>query len=170
MALPLKPPVLPQLARPAKTLPVGGGWVYEPKWDGFRTLAFVDGGDVYLQSRSGKPMTRYFPELRFPEGRYVLDGEVVVFDEQGRQDFDALGQRIHPAESRIRMLAEQTPARFIAFDLLAHGDDVLLDLPYDERRAALEAFVGTLDDPTFELTPVVHDAADAEGWLQDAEG
>ena len=124
MALPLKPPVLPQLARPAKTLPLGDGWVYEPKWDGFRTLAFVDGGDVYLQSRSGKPMTRYFPELAFPEGRYVLDGEIVLFDEQGRQDFDALGQRIHPAESRIRMLAEQTPTRFIAFDLLALGDDV----------------------------------------------
>ena len=107
----------------------GDGWVYEPKWDGFRTLAFVDGGDVYLQSRSGKPMTRYFPELAFPEGRYVLDGEVVLFDEQGRQDFDALGQRIHPAESRIRMLAEQTPTRFIAFDLLALDDEVLLELP-----------------------------------------
>src|SRR5919108_177632 len=95
MALPLSPPVLPQLARPAKTLPTGAGWVYEPKWDGFRMLAFVDGGKVYLQSRSGKPMTRYFPERAFPEGRYVLDGEIVLFDEQGRQDFDALGQRIH---------------------------------------------------------------------------
>ena len=137
MALPLKPPVLPQLARPAKHLPLGDGWVYEPKWDGFRMLAFVDGGDVYLQSRSGKPMTRYFPELRFPEGRYVLDGEVVLFDAQGRQDFDALGQRIHPAESRIRMLAEQTPTRFIAFDLLADGDDVLLELPQAERRDRL---------------------------------
>src|SRR4051794_39605448 len=108
-ALPLTPPVLPQLARPAKTLPLGDGCVYEPKWDGFRTLAFVDGGDVYLQSRNGKPMRRYFPELTFPHGRYVLDGEIVLFDDQGRQDFDALGQRIHPAESRIRMLAEQTP-------------------------------------------------------------
>jgi ATP-dependent DNA ligase len=131
---PAEAAVLPQLARPAKTLPTGDGWVYEPKWDGFRMLAFVDGGDVYLQSRSGKPMTRYFPELRFPEGRYVLDGEVVLFDAQGRQDFDALGQRIHPAESRIRMLAEQTPTRFIAFDLLADGDDVLLELPQAERR------------------------------------
>src|SRR5687767_5649553 len=166
MALPLKPPVLPQLARPAKTLPVGGGWVYEPKWDGFRTLAFVDGGDVYLQSRSGKPMTRYFPELRFPEGRYVLDGEVVVFDEQGRQDFDALGQRIHPAESRIRMLAERTPTRFVAFDLLAEGDDVLFELTQRERRERLQ---GRIDAPV-DLTPATEDPDEAAPWLQHAEG
>src|SRR4051795_4136958 len=142
MPLPLKPPVLPQLARPAKALPTGAGWVYEPKWDGFRMIAFVDGGEVYLQSRNGKPMTRYFPELTFPEGRYVLDGEVVLFDDQGRQDFDALGQRIHPAESRIRMLAEETPTRFIAFDLLSHGDEVLFELPQRERRDRLEQLVG----------------------------
>src|SRR5918999_246796 len=149
MSLPLTPPVLPQLARPAKNLPTGSGWVYEPKWDGFRTLAFVDGADVYLQSRSGKPMTRYFPELEFPEGRYVLDGEIVLFDEQGRPDFDALGQRIHPAESRIRMLAEQTPTRFIAFDLLALDDDLLLELPQAERRDRLEQLV----DRPVDLTP-----------------
>src|ERR671916_2648505 len=107
MALPLSPPVLPQLAKTAKALPTGSGWVYEPKWDGFRALAFVDGDEVYLQSRNGRPLTRYFPELRFPAGRYVLDGEIVLFDADGRQDFDALGQRVHPAESRIRMLAEQ---------------------------------------------------------------
>jgi len=166
MALPLKPPVLPQLARPAKTLPLGAGWVYEPKWDGFRMLAFVDGGDVYLQSRSGKPMTRYFPELSFPDGRYVLDGEVVLFDEDGRQDFDALGQRIHPAESRIRMLAEQTPTRFIAFDLLAHGDDVLLELPQAERRDRL----GALVDKPIDLTPATEDPDEAQPWLQGAEG
>src|SRR3954463_1168867 len=135
MALPLKPPVLPQLARPAKTLPVGNGWVYEPKWDGFRTLAFVDGGDVSLQSRNGKPMTRYFPELAFPEGRYVLDGEIVIFGEGGRQEFELLGQRIHPAASRVAMLAEKTPARFIAFDLLARDGDVLLERTFAERRA-----------------------------------
>src|SRR3954468_14310758 len=126
MALPLKPPVLPQLARPAKQLPTGAGWVYEPKWDGFRTLAFVDGDEVFLQSRNGKAMRRYFPELAFPAGRYVLDGEIVLFDEQGRQDFDALGQRIHPAVSRINMLAEETPTRFIAFDVLSIGDELLL--------------------------------------------
>src|ERR687884_390759 len=116
MALPLSPPVLPQLAKTSRTLPTGAGWVYEPKWDGFRAIAFVDGEDVHLQSRNGKPLTRYFPELRFPPGRYVLDGEIVLFDAEGRQDFDALGQRIHPAESRIRMLAEQTPVRYVAFD------------------------------------------------------
>ncbi len=162
----LKPPVLPQLAKTAKTLPTGAGWVYEPKWDGFRILAFVDGSDVYLQSRSGKPMTRYFPELRFPEGRYVLDGEVVRFDEQGRQDFDALGQRIHPAESRIRMLAEQTPTRFIAFDLLAVGDEVLLELPQAERRDRL----GQIVEKPVDLTPATEDPEGAQEWLQHAEG
>src|SRR3712207_5282658 len=129
MALPLSPPVLPQLARTAKALPTGGDWVYEPKWDGFRAIAFVDGGDVHLQSRNGKPLTRYFPELAFPDGRYVLDGEIVIFGEGGRQDFDLLGQRIHPATSRIRMLADATPSRFIAFDVLAHEDEVLLERP-----------------------------------------
>src|SRR6201991_3513449 len=141
MALPLKPPLLPQLARPAKKLPVGEGWAYEPKWDGFRAIAFVDGADVYLQSRSGKPLSRYFPELAFPAGRYTLDGEIVLFDAYGRQDFDALGQRIHPAKSRIDILAEQTPTRFIAFDLLAEDDETLLELPQRERRARLEALI-----------------------------
>src|SRR3954463_12641406 len=116
MALPLKPPLLPQLARPAKQVPTGDGWVYEPKWDGFRAIAFIDGADVYLQSRSGKPLRRYFPELSFPAGRYVPGGEMVLSAAGARQDFDALGQRIHPAESRIAMLAEQTPTVFIAFD------------------------------------------------------
>ena len=106
MTLPLAPPLLPQLARSAKKLPTGD-YSYEPKWDGFRSIAFVDGEDVYLQSRNGRPLRRYFPELAFPAGRYVLDGEIVLFDEHGRQDFDALGQRMHPAESRIRMLAER---------------------------------------------------------------
>jgi len=141
MALPLKPPVLPQLARPAKTLPAGDAWVYEPKYDGFRAIAFVDDGDVYLQSRNGKPLGRYFPELSFPDGRYVMDGEIVLYDADGRQDFDSLGQRIHPADSRIRMLAEQTPTRFVAFDLLAQDDEPLLELPQAERRARLAAIV-----------------------------
>ena len=153
MALPLSPPLLPQLARPAKKLPTGTGWVYEPKWDGFRALAFVDGADVYLQSRSGKPLRRYFPELTFPEGRYVLDGEIVLFDADGRQDFDALGQRIHPAESRIKMLAEQTPTRFIAFDLLAYGDESLLELPQSERRDRLAAMIAA----PLDLTPCTED-------------
>src|SRR5215207_5258945 len=166
MTLPLAPPVLPQLARSAKTLPAGDGWSYEPKWDGFRAIAFVDGADVYLQSRNGRALRRYFPELSFPAGRYILDGEIVLFDERGRQDFDALGQRIHPAESRIDMLAEQTPTRFIAFDLLAHDDDTLLELPQGQRRDRLEARVAAPVD----LTPATEDADGAQGWLQDAEG
>src|SRR3954470_1343608 len=141
MTLPLKPPVLPQLAKSAKALPSGDKWSYEPKWDGLRSIAFIDGDAVSLQSRNGKPLTRYFPELKFPAGRYILDGEIVLFDAQGRQDFDALGQRIHPAKSRIDMLAEETPTRYIAFDLLAHEDELLLSLAQEERRARLEQLV-----------------------------
>src|SRR6185295_19705366 len=103
MTLPLKPPVLPQLAKSAKTLPSGDRWSYEPKWDGFRAIAFVDGADVHLQSRNGRPLTRYFPELAFPDTRVVLDGEIVIHGPDGRQLFNALGQRIHPAASRIQM-------------------------------------------------------------------
>jgi ATP-dependent DNA ligase len=160
MTLPLEPPLLPQLARSRASLPEGDGWAYEPKWDGFRAIAFVDGGEQHLQSRNGKPLSRYFPEVIFPPGRYVLDGEIVA------KSFDTLGQRIHPAASRIQRLSVETPARFIAFDLLARDDDVLLDLPYRERRAALEAL--GLDG--IELTPVAYDADGAQGWLRDEEG
>src|SRR3712207_4439356 len=166
MALPLTPPVLPQLARSRAGLPEGDGWAYEPKWDGFRALAFVDGGEAYLQSRNGKPLGRYFPELRFPEGRYVVDGEIVIFGDGGRQEFELLGQRIHPAASRIARLAEETPSRFIAFDVLARDDRTLLDLPFADRRAALEELVA---EP-LDLTPWTHDVADAQPWLQAAEG
>ena len=166
MALPLTPPLLPQLARPAKKLPVGDQWVYEPKWDGFRAIAFVDGADAYLQSRNGKPLARYFPELSFPEGRYVLDGEIVLFDARGGQDFDALGQRIHPAESRIKMLSVETPTRFVAFDLLAFEDESLLDRPQRERRARLEPLI----DARLDLTPSTAVESEAEVWLQTAEG
>jgi ATP-dependent DNA ligase len=166
VALPLKSPLMPQLARSRTSLPQGDGWAYEPKWDGFRAIAFVDGDETRLQSRNGRDLTRYFPELQFAPGRYVLDGEIVVHGESGREDFDLLGQRIHPAKSRVAMLAEQTPAVFIAFDLLAREDDVLLELPYLERRAALEALVA---DP-IELTPMVRTAEEAEHWLQEAEG
>jgi ATP-dependent DNA ligase len=166
VALPLSPPVLPQLAKTARALPTGAGWVYEPKWDGFRAIAFVDGGDVHIQSRNGRPLSRYFPELRFPAGRFVLDGEIVLFDAQGRQDFDALGQRIHPAKTRIDMLAEKTPTRFIAFDLLAEGDDDLLALPQAERRERLARVV----EAPVDLTPATEDPAEAEPWLRGAEG
>jgi ATP-dependent DNA ligase len=166
VALPLKSPLLPQLARSRASLPSGDGWAYEPKWDGFRAIAFVDGGAVHLQSRNGRDLTRYFPELRFPEGRYVLDGEIVIHGESGHQEFGLLGQRIHPAASRVAMLAEETPATYIAFDLLARDDDVLLERPYLERRAALEDRVGA----PVELTPMVRTAAEAEHWLREAEG
>ena len=165
MALPLSPPVKPQLARARRELPDGDGWAYEPKYDGFRAIAFVDGDEVELQSRGGKSLTRYFPELRFPPGRYVVDGEIVVAGDGG-EDFDALGQRIHPAASRIAMLAEQTPATFIAFDVLARDDRVLLDVPFAERRAELEDLVA---DPV-ELAPATKARDRAEPWLREAEG
>ncbi len=160
MPLPLKPPLLPQLARSRASLPEGDGWAYEPKYDGFRAVAFVDGDETYLQSRNGKPLSRYFPELQFPPGRYVLDGEIVA------SSFDTLGQRIHPAASRIARLAEETPATYYAFDLLSLDDEVLIERSYDERRAALEKLVTA---PVM-LTDVVRKAADAEHWLHEAEG
>ena len=166
MALPLTPPVLPQLARSRAELPGGDGWAYEPKWDGFRSIAFIDGSEVYLQSRNGKDLTRYFPELRFPEGRYVLDGEIVIFGEGGRQEFELLGQRIHPAKSRVAMLAEKTPSRFIAFDVLASGGETLLELPFTERRTALEGLV----DAPVDLTPCTRELDEARPWLFGAEG
>ena len=112
MALPLKSPLLPQLARSRGRLPTGDGWAYEPKWDGFRSIAFVDGDAVHLQSRNGRDLTRYFPEVRFPPGRYVLDGELVIHGPSGRQEFDLLGQRIHPAASRVapRITVNRPPA------------------------------------------------------------
>jgi len=142
VALPLKPPLWPQLARSAKELPRGEQWCYEPKYDGFRAIAFVDGDELLLQSRGGKPLGRYFPELAFPSARYVLDGEIVIDAADGGQDFGALQQRIHPAASRIAMLAEQTPARYAAFDLLARDYDALLAEPFTARLAALEALLG----------------------------
>ena len=166
--LPLAPPVLPQLAKPAAKLPLGEGWRFEPKWDGFRTLAFRDGAEVYLQSRNGKPMNRYFPDveaqlLELPGERLVLDGEMIV-ERDGLQDFDLLGQRIHPAKSRVEMLARETPASFVAFDLLAEGDEVLLGLPYEARRERLAAVVAG----PVALTPMTDDAEAAGVWLTGA--
>src|SRR5581483_6037732 len=166
MSLPLKPPLQPQLARSKPELPTGEQWAYEPKYDGFRAIAFVDGDECVIQSRGGKPLSRYFPELSFPPGRYVLDGEIVIDADDGMQDFGALQQRIHPAVSRINMLAEQTPARYVAFDLLAHDDELLLDRSYAERRGALEA----LDLDGIDLTPVTRDRSGAEPWLMRGEG
>jgi ATP-dependent DNA ligase len=167
MELPLKPPIEPQLARGKPELPLGEEWAYEPKYDGFRALAFVDGDELVLQSRGAKPLGRYFPELRFPPGRYVLDGEIVIDgSEDEPQDFGALQQRIHPAASRIAMLAQSTPARYIAFDLLAAGDESLLERPLADRRAALEA----LALPGVSLTPLTRDPDEAQPWLLRGEG
>ncbi|HYH58295.1 MAG TPA: ATP-dependent DNA ligase [Thermoleophilaceae bacterium] len=165
MGLPLKPPLKPQLARSAKELPTGDGWRYEPKWDGFRTIVFRDGDDVHLQSRNGKPMNRYFPEvipqiLALPGRKLVLDGELVIVVD-GIHEFDLLSQRIHPAKSRVDMLAEKTPAAFVAFDLLAEGKEKLLKLPYAERRSRLESVVA---DPV-QLTPMTDDREGAGAWL-----
>lgn len=172
MTLPLAPPLQPQLALSRKELPEGEDYAYEVKLDGFRCIAFVDGGDVFLQSRNGKTLGRYFPELTFPAGRYVLDGEIVVRDADGHEDFDALGQRIHPAVSRIERLAEETPAVYVAFDLLAHEHDSLLELPFAERRAALERLLESeaFERAPVELMPTVATAAEAGRWLEHAEG
>jgi ATP-dependent DNA ligase len=166
LPLPLKPPIAPQLARPKPELPAGEQWAYEPKYDGFRAIVFVDGEATMIQSRSGKPLSRYFPELRFPTGRYVLDGEIVIDDADGGQDFDALQQRIHPAQSRIQMLAIQTPARYVAFDLLAVDDDPLLEHPFEERRQALEQHAR---EPVA-ITPLTREPSEAEPWLGSGEG
>ena len=171
MSLPLKPPVQPQLALSRKAVPTGDGWAYEPKYDGFRSIAFVDDSELFLQSRSGRPLARYFPELVFPAGRYIIDGELLILDTDGREEFDALQNRLHPAESRVRMLAERTPAIFRAFDLLAVGDESAVESPFAERREALEKLLASWDDPgTVELTPIAEDPADAVPWLAGGEG
>ena len=166
MSLPLEPPIKPALARAAKELPEGEGWRYEPKWDGFRTIAFRDGDSVYLQSRGGKQMNRYFPDvetllLAMPVERTVIDGEMIVVVD-GVQEFDLLSQRIHPAASRVEKLAGETPAAFVAFDVLAIGDEVLMDQPYAERRHRLTQ----LDLGPVDLTPVAEDRNGAGQWLK----
>lgn len=172
MSLPLQPPLKPQLALSRKELPTGEGYSYEIKLDGFRCLVFVDGEEVFLQSRSGKTLGRYFPELTFPAGRYVLDGEIVVRDADGREDFDAIGQRIHPAVSRIERLSLETPARYVAFDLLAHDEAALIDLPFAQRRAALRELLAGAEFAAapIELMRTVDTAREAARWLEHEEG
>ena len=176
MAFPIPPPIEPMLAKPTPELPVGDGWRYEPKWDGFRALVFRDGPEVYLQSRDLKPLNRYFPELEEPmralggaEARFVLDGEVVIARD-GALDFDSLLLRIHPAASRVAMLAEQTPSSFVAFDCLADAGADLRDAPLDERRARLERLVGDDAAPSVLLTPSTADPALARRWFDEFEG
>ncbi|HEX5495118.1 MAG TPA: ATP-dependent DNA ligase [Mycobacteriales bacterium] len=173
MRLPVPPPVAPMLAKAVRTLPAGPGYRYEPKWDGFRCIVFRDGDEVVLGSRNERPLNRYFPELvtafqaNLPE-RCVVDGEIVL-PRGGRLDFDALLARIHPAASRARLLAEQTPASFVAFDLLARGDESLLDTPFARRRDALEDALGPARAPVH-LTALTADARLAQRWFATFEG
>ena len=167
MDLPLSPPIKPQLALTRKVLPVGEEWAYEPKLDGFRAIVFVDGDDFYVQSRGGKELRRYFPELSFAPGRWVLDGELVIRDADGNLEFDALQERIHPAQSRIELLSKEIPADYIVFDLLAEGDESLLETPLAERRRRLEAIAARAG---LELTPLTPDTGQAEKWLGSIEG
>jgi ATP-dependent DNA ligase len=166
------PPVKPMLAKSVPDVPEGD-YLFEPKWDGFRTLVFRDGDEVELGSRNEKPMTRYFPEVvaavkaQLPE-RCVVDGEIVIVGERGL-DFEALLQRVHPADSRVQMLAQTTPASFVAFDLLALGDDSLVDRPLSERRALLEQAVAGAHPPVH-LTPATLDPAKAREWFSVFEG
>ncbi|MEU2159689.1 ATP-dependent DNA ligase [Streptomyces sp. NPDC019208] len=171
MDLPVMPPVKPMLAKSVAKIPPG--MQYEAKWDGFRAIVHRDADEVVIGSRTGKPLTRYFPELvtalraNLPQ-RCVVDGEIVIAHE-GRLDFDRLTERIHPADSRVRMLAERTPAGFVAFDLLALGDDSLLDTPLAERRAALVEALSGAREPVY-VAPATTDTTVAEQWFEQYEG
>ena len=174
MRLPVMPPVSPMLAKPVKHIPQGAH-SFEPKWDGFRSIIFRDGDEVEIGSRNERPMTRYFPEVveavkaNLPE-RCVLDGEIVIPDAEGaRLNFDTLQQRIHPAASRVRLLSEQTPARFVAFDLLALDDTDYTGRPFADRRDALTTALAAADAP-IHLTPATTDRAIAERWFHQFEG
>lgn len=178
LRLPVAPPVEPMLAKLADGLPDGAGWIYEPKWDGFRALVFRDGEQLLVQSRDLKPLDRYFPELREPllaalPERCVVDGEVVIAGEHGL-DFDALLLRIHPAASRVAMLAAETPASYVTWDLLALGDEALLALPFSERRARLTAAIHPIPAAPGRsgvlLTPATQDRAVAADWFDRFEG
>ena len=173
MGFPIEPPIEPMLAKLATALPEGEGWLFEPKWDGFRAIVFRDAERSYIQSRDLKPLDRYFPELEaffrasLPK-RCVVDGEIVIVGPRGL-DFDALQMRLHPAASRVRKLAAATPASFVAFDLLAEGDDDLRSLPQAERRARLEhALAGTSGG--VHLTPCRRERSVAEDWFHRFEG
>src|SRR6185369_9466163 len=168
-----EPPIEPMLAKIADELPQEPGFLFEPKWDGFRAIVFRSAADVYIQSRDLRPLNRYFPELEralaqaLPKG-CVIDGEIVVVTGSGL-DFDALQQRLHPAASRVTKLAQETPAAFVAFDLLAAGGRSTMELPQSERRIRLERLLGQASKPLY-LTPMTRDRALAQDWLQRFEG
>lgn len=172
--LPFQPPVAPMLAKLARTIPDGAGWLFEPKWDGFRCIVFRDGDRIELISRKLRPLGRYFPELLAPlaaaiPDRCVVDGEIVLARRDGGGlDFDALLQRIHPAKSRVDRLAAETPASYVAFDLLAVGDNSLLDAPMVDRRAALVNAL--VPNPVVHLTPASTSRAVADDWFAKFEG
>ena len=173
MQLPFDPPLEPMLAKPSDGLPDGDGWLFEPKWDGFRAIVFRDGDEVLIQSRDLKPLDRYFPELEDPlraslPERCVIDGEVVIARDGGL-DFEALLLRIHPAASRVKMLAAETPASFVGWDLLALGDDDLRTTPQGERRSRLEEAFAAVQPPV-RLTPATRDRATAAHWFDRFEG
>ena len=171
--LPFGPPLEPMLAKASNGLPDGAGWLYEPKWDGFRAIVFRDGDETLIQSRDLKPLDRYFPELATPLAaalpeRCVVDGEVVI-SRGGTLDFEALLLRIHPAASRVRMLAAESPASFVAWDLLALGDADLRTTPQGDRRTLLERALGDAAQPVH-LTPATRDRATAADWFDRFEG
>jgi ATP-dependent DNA ligase len=173
MRLPFEPPIEPMLAKATSGLPSDDGWLFEPKWDGFRALVFRDGDELYIQSRDLKPLDRYFPELAGPlkanlPERCVLDGEVVISGD-GALQFEALLLRIHPAASRVKMLAEESPASFVGWDLLALGDEDLRGVPQGERRARLEQVLADAEPP-IHLTPATRDRALAADWFDRFEG
>jgi ATP-dependent DNA ligase len=173
MRLPFAPPLEPMLSSAAETLPEGEGWLFEPKWDGFRTLVFRDGEEILLQSRDGKPMNRYFPELLVPLAatlpeRCIVDGEIVIVGGRGL-DFEALLLRIHPAASRVQLLASQIPASFVVWDLLAWGDEDLREVPLSVRRERLEKVLKGAQKPVH-LSPATRDRAVAEDWFHRFEG
>jgi ATP-dependent DNA ligase len=175
LALPLSPDTATMEAKSVEALPEGGGWQFEPKWDGFRCLAFRDGETVELRAKSGKPLGRYFPEVvarlkALKPQRFVIDGELAIPVGEGLS-FDALQMRLHPAESRIRKLAAETPAIFILFDMLATPEgESLLEAPLLRRRAALERFFEAVDNEGLRLTPYTRELKQARKWLERAGG
>src|SRR5437660_724195 len=171
--LPVNPPVLPMLSKRVGELPVGGTWIFEPKWDGFRALVFRDGDEVLIQSRDDKPLNRYFPDLLEPlrsalPHRCVLDGEIVIVKNDGL-DFDALQLRLHPAASRVNLLSQQTPSSFVFFDLLCHEDRDLRGEPFQARRRELESLISSAPPP-IHLTPATGDRSVAADWFRRFEG
>lgn len=173
MDLPVNPPLLPMLAKRVEAMPAGNGWIFEPKWDGFRALIFRDGDEIYIQSRDEKPLNRYFPELLDPlrsalPARCVLDGEIVIVKNHGL-DFEELQLRLHPAASRVRLLSQQSPASVVFFDVVSEGNRDLCTEPFESRRRILEGLLSSAAPP-IHLTPATSDSNVASDWFRRFEG